>query len=431
MKLHVAILGGGIVGIVCAIEALRDGHQVTVIEPGEPGGEQAASYGNAGWLSSHSVIPPAEPGIWRKIPRYLLDPLGPLAIRWRYLPRAAPWLVRYLLSGWTAPRVERIARALRPLLVDAPRLHRKLAEEAGVGHLIEQNGVLHIFPERADYEAGRLGWDIRRKVGIDWLELSGDELRQREPELDRRYRFALLVEEAGRCRDPGAYTAALADHAKALGATFLRDRAVRLNIAGGRLVSVVTAARGELACDRAVVAAGARSKALAAEAGDAVPLETERGYHVSVTDPPIAPRMTVMASDTKLVVNPMGSGLRAAGQVEIAGLEAAPNWRRAAILRDSLVGMFPGLPRDFPTDRIKVWFGHRPSTPDGMPVIGRASGCADIVYAFGHGHVGLVSSARTGRAVAQLLAGREPEIPLAPFAATRFRRGGRAARTIR
>lgn len=431
MKLHVAILGGGIVGVVCALEALRDGHAVTVIEPGEAGGEQAASYGNAGWLSSHSVIPPAEPGIWRKIPRFLLDPLGPLAIRWRYLPRAAPWLVRYLLSGWTAPRVERIARALRPLLVDAPRLHRKLADEAGVAHLIEQNGVLHVFPERADYEAGRLGWDIRRKVGIEWLELTGDELRQREPELDRRYRFALLVEEAGRCRDPGAYTTALAQHAKSLGATFLSDRAVRLRIEGGRLVSVMTAANGELACDRAVISAGARSKALAAEAGDAVPLETERGYHVSVLDPPVAPRMTIMASDTKLVVNPTASGLRAAGQVEIAGLEAAPDWRRAAILRDGLVGMFPGLPRDFPTERVKVWFGHRPSTPDGMPVIGRASGCPEVVYAFGHGHIGLVSSARTGRAVAQLLAGREPEIPLAPFAATRFRRARGGARPVR
>lgn len=431
MKLHVAILGGGIVGIACAIEALRDGHEVTVIEPGEPGGEQAASYGNAGWLSSHSVIPPAEPGIWRKLPRYLLDPLGPLAIRWRYLPRAAPWLLRYLWSGWTAPRVERIARALRPLLVDAPRLHRKLAEEAGVGHLIEQNGVLHIFPGREDYEAARLGWDIRRKVGIEWLELSGDELRQREPELDRRYRFGLLVEEAGRCRDPGAYTAALADHAKAMGATFLRDRALGLKIQGGELVSVMTAENGEFACDRAVISAGARSKALAAAAGDVVPLETERGYHVSITDPPVAPRMTVMASDTKLVVNPMASGLRAAGQVEIAGLEAAPNWRRAEILRDAMIGMFPGLPRDFPTDRIKVWFGHRPSTPDGMPVIGRAAASPDIVYAFGHGHIGLVSSARTGRAVAQLLAGREPEIPLAPFSASRFRRGGRSARPVR
>ena len=417
---HVAILGGGVIGIVSAIEALRDGHAVTIIEPGEPGGEQAASYGNAGWLSSHSVIPPSEPGLWRKVPGYLLDPLGPLAIRWRYLPRLAPWLVRYVMSGATATRVETIARALRPLLADAPALHKTLAEAAGVPHLIEQAGVMHVFPSRSAFEAARLGWDIRRKLGIEWIELSEDELRQREPHLARRYTFGLFVEEAGRCRDPGAYVAALAAHAQARGARLLKDRAIGLVIQGGRLTGVTTMAHGAISCDCAVVCAGARSKALARMAGDRVSLETERGYHVMVRDPPLSLRCALMASDAKLILNPMDRGLRAAGQVELGGLDAAPDWRRADIVRDILFGMLPDLPRDLPADRIKTWSGHRPSTPDGMPIIGRSRATPDVVYAFGHGHVGLVSSARTGRVVAQLIGGRAPEIPIAPFAATRF-----------
>ncbi len=420
MTHHVAIIGGGAVGIVSALECLRDGHAVTVVEPGEPGGEQAASYGNAGWLSSHSVIPPAEPGLWRKLPAYLRDPLGPLAIRWRYLPRAAPWLALYLVSGWTAARLERTARALRPLLVDAPRLHRRLAEEAGVAQLIEQAGVLHVFPARDDFEAARLAWDIRAKVGVRWLELSADELRQREPALDRRYRFGLLVEEAGRCKDPGAYVAALAVLARERGAAFVADRAVGLDLEGKRLRGIVTAAHGTIVCDKAVVAAGARSKALAASVGDTVPLETERGYHAVITGAETTLRGSVNASDVKLIVNPMTGGLRAAGQVEIAGLEAAPDWRRAEILRDHLLSMVPGLPRDLPASRVKLWFGHRPSTPDGLPVLGPARASRDVIHAFGHGHVGLVSSARTGRVVAQLVGGREPEIPIAPFAAGRF-----------
>ena len=279
---------------------------------------------------------------------------------------------------------------------------------------------MHVFPSRAAFEAGRLGWGIRAKVGVTWLELSADEMRQREPDLDRRYQFGLLVEEAGRCKDPGAYVTALAALARARGAAFVPDRALSLRIEGGRLRGVATAAHGEIACARAVVAAGARSKTLAASAGDAVSLETERGYHAMVTDPPVGLRTSVMASDTKMVVNAMEGGLRAAGQVEIAGLEGAPDWRRAAILRDNLLTMFPGLPRDLPPSRVKLWFGHRPSTPDGMPVLGRARFTSDVIYAFGHGHVGLVSSARTGRVVAQLVGGREPEIPVAPFAATRF-----------
>ena len=148
---HVAIIGAGAVGVISAIEALREGHRVTLIDPGEPGGEQAASYGNAGWLSSHSVIPPAEPGIWKKVPGYLMDPLGPLAIRWSYLPKALPWLIKYLLSGWTEARVEKTAFALRDLLKDAPLLHRKLAEEAGVPELVERNGVMHVFPSRGQF----------------------------------------------------------------------------------------------------------------------------------------------------------------------------------------------------------------------------------------------------------------------------------------
>jgi D-amino-acid dehydrogenase len=415
---HVAIIGAGAVGVICAIEALRDGHRVTLIDAGEPGGDQAASYGNAGWLSPHSVVPPALPGDWRKIPKYLSDPLGPLAIRWSYLPRLLPWFVRYLQSGWTEARLDATARALRTLLQDAPLLHKRLAEEAGAGELIERRGLLHIFPSRAPFDAD-LGWRIRGRVGVTWLELSADELRQREPALDPRYTFGVLVEDGGHCRDPGGYVAALARHAVANGATIVKGRTGGLKLAGGRLAAVLTDT-GAIACDAAVIAAGIRSKGLAASIGDRLPLESERGYHVMVEAAESGPRTPVMASDTKMAVTWMAGGLRAAGQVEFAGLGAPPDWRRAGILRRNLAGMFPGLPATIRDERIKTWVGHRPSMPDGRPCIGHARASRDVIYAFGHGHTGLAGSARTGRLVAQLLGDREPEIPLAPFAPARF-----------
>ncbi|TXM88152.1 MULTISPECIES: FAD-dependent oxidoreductase, partial [unclassified Methylobacterium] len=217
---HVVIIGSGAVGTVSALECLRAGHRVTVVDPGVPGGEQASSYGNAGWLSSHSVIPPAEPGIWKRVPSYLADPLGPLAIRWRYLPRVLPWLVRYIWAARTGRQIAETARAMRTLLADAPRLHAGLAEEAGLGHLIERRGLLHVYPDRAAFAADAAAWAIRRAVGVRWLELSADELRQREPTLHRRYTFGVMVEEAGHCRDPGGYVAGLADLARARGATY-------------------------------------------------------------------------------------------------------------------------------------------------------------------------------------------------------------------
>lgn len=419
MSRHVVIIGAGVVGAASAIEALNDGHRVTLVEPADPGGEAAASYGNAGWLSSHSVLPPTEPGLWKKVPRFLLNPLGPLTIRWAYLPQAAPWLLRYLAAGWTSARIETTARALRALLADAPRLHQALAEKAGVTQLIERRGVLHIYPSRANFEAEANAWRIRRMMGVQWQELNADSLHQREPELHARYQFGIAVDEAGSCRDPGAYVAALVAYARERGAQLVRDKASGFRIEGGRL-KAVTAAGGDIPCDAAVIAAGVRSKSLAARAGDRVPLGAERGYHAVIDQPEAGPRTAIMASDCKAVATPTSTGLRIAGQVEIAAVDAAPNWRRAEILRDHLLSMFPGLPRDVPAHRLRYWMGCRPSMPDGLPCIGYAKATRDIIHAFGHGHIGLGGAARTGRVIAQLLSDRAPEIPLGPYDPGRF-----------
>ena len=419
MSRHVVVIGAGVVGAACAIEALREGHRVTIVEPAEPGGDGSASFGNPGWLSSHSVLPPSEPGVWKKVPRFLLDPLGPLAIRWAYLPHATPWLLRYLVSGWTIERVETTARALRALLADAPRLHQGLAEQSGVAHLIERRGVLHVYPERAKFKTEAAAWDIQHEMGVRWQELPADEVRRREPELDPRYGFGVLVEEAGSCRNPGAYVAALVAHARAQGAQIVRDRATGFRIEARTLKAVLVGAK-EISCEAAVIAAGVRSKPLAAQAGDLVPLEAERGYHVVIEHPEAGPRTPMMAADCKAVATMTETGLRIAGQVEIAAADAAPNWRRADILRDRLISMFPGLPRDLPTNRIHYWLGCRPSMSDGLPCIGHAYATRDIIHAFGHGHVGLVGAARTGRVVGQLPSGREPKIPLGPYDPKRF-----------
>ena len=338
---HVVVIGAGIVGACTAIEALRAGFEVTILDPGTPGGEQAASYGNGCWLSPMSVIPPAVPGTWKKLPKFLADPLGPLAIRWSYLPKVAPWLVKYLAAGWTWGRVEKTARALRPLLDGAPALHRALAEEAGVGDLIGQTGLIYVYPSRAEFDAEREAWRIRGAVGVKWLELEGEELFQREPTLDRRYGFGVMVEEGGDCRDPGGYVAALVALAEARGAKRIAAGATGFRIVGKRLGAVLHAA-GEVVADHAVICAGARSRDLALAVGDAVPLETERGYHALIADPEVAPRHGLMPSDGKMSIMATRHGLRAAGQVEIAGLDAAPNWRRAEILRDHLLATFPG-----------------------------------------------------------------------------------------
>lgn len=416
---HVAIIGAGIIGAASAYQLVRAGIRVTLIEPGIPGDEQASSYGNAGWLSSHSVLPPASPGIWMQVPKWLADPLGPLSVRWKYFPRALPWLIRYLSAAWTYPQVERTAQGLRSLLRDAPALHKEMAIQAGVPELIEQRGLLHAFLSREEFQKDARAWAIRKKEGIAWQELDTDALHALEPDLDARYTFGVLVPETGSCRNPGAYTAALIRYAQTKGATLIQAHATGFRIEQGRLKAVRTD-QGEVLCDRAVIAAGARAKVLAHEAGDQVSLETERGYHAIVQAPEASPRTPTMFADCKVIASPMEQGLRVAGQVEIASTDDTPDWRRAEILRDHLLNLYPSLPRSLSADRLKLWMGRRPSTPDGLPCIGVASGSQDIIHAYGHGHVGLVSSARTGRLVAQLVQGLPPEIPLKPFSPQRF-----------
>lgn len=419
MGRHVVVIGTGAVGAASALEILRAGHRVTLVDPAPPGGDQAASYGNAGWLSPHSVVPPATPGAWKQVPHYLASRDGPVAVRWRDLPRLAPWLLAYLRAGSTEARLRETAHAMRALLRDAPALHRDLAEDAGVGELVERNGVLHLYPSRADFEADALGWRLRRETGVDWLELSRDELRQREPSIGDLYHFGVLVEEGGRCLDPGAYVAALVDRARRLGAEIVRTRATGFRFDGAGLAAVVTT-DGEVAADAAVVAAGARSAALARSAGDRVPLATERGYHVMVTNPGVEPRFAAMAMDRKMIVSPMATGLRAAGLVEFADVDAAPDWRRADRLLAHLQAVVPGAVDAASAAGVQRWLGRRPSLPDGRPCIGHARRSRDVIYAFGHGHVGLAGSARTGRLVAQLVDGQPPEVALEPFDPRRF-----------
>jgi len=417
--MHVAVIGAGIVGACCAVELLRDGHQVTLIEPGEPGGEQAASYGNGAWISPASVVPMSMPGLWKKIPGYLLDASGPLTLRLGALPALAPWLWRFVLSGCSVARVERTARALARLLGDAPDRHRALAAEAGVAELIASNGLLYAYASRTGFEGEALAWRLRRDNGIAWRELDALALHRLLPMLDAAYGFGIVVDAGAHCRDPGAYVGALVRHACARGARLARTRATGFDIENRRLRAVLTDV-GPIVCERAVIAAGIASKDLARAAGDRVFLESERGYHVVVSAPGFELPMPVMPADGKMANTPTNHGLRLAGQVELTTRDAAPDWRRAEILLGHARRAYPRLRDLAETGEVKLWSGDRPSTADGLPVLGPASASADVIHAFGHGHVGLACGPISGRMVADLLGGDLGAADCAAYAAQRF-----------
>jgi D-amino-acid dehydrogenase len=165
-----------------------------------------------------------------------------------------------------------------------------------------------------------------------------------------------------------------------------------------------------------VVCGGVHSGELAAMLGERVPIEAERGYHVTYSDPGLQLPMPISDSGAKLFVTPMEMGVRIAGQAEFAGIYADPDYQRAEILERHMTRMFPRL---HPADKTQ-WMGRRPAMPDSLPVIGPSAKQPNVYYAFGHGHLGLCGGAPTGRLVADLLAGRKPGIDLAPYRIDRF-----------
>jgi D-amino-acid dehydrogenase len=419
MRQHVGVIGAGIIGAFAAVEALRDGHQVTIIESGQPGGEQAASYGNGALITEGSLLPISMPGLWRKVPGYLFDPLGPFAIRWSYLPMLLPWLVRFVWAGSTVSKVKAVARARRALIASARARYRAVAAEAGLTGFLVDQGLLFVYPSRAEFEAEALDWQLRRACGLTWDELYSTQLRQFEPGLGPTYRFGVHLHDVGNLTDPVAFVAGLVQHAQRQGATVVQSHAKGFRMANNKLVAIVTD-DGEVACGKALICAGIHSGRLAREAGDRVPLETERGYHIVLTDPDYVLRCPIMPSDGKMALTMTTAGLRIAGQVELGGTKAAPDLRRADILLDYLARVVPDISRQPDESRLKRWMGHRPSTPDGLPCLSPSTRSPDVLYGFGHGHSGISMALISARLLVDIVSGTAPLIDPGPYSVGRF-----------
>lgn len=412
MSKKITIVGAGIVGIVTACYLKRDGHDVTVVDMRPPG--EYCSFGNAGILSPGSCVPQSMPGILAKVPGYLADPLGPLAVRWSYLPRLAPWLLKFVAAA-NRQRVERIADALRALLVQTFDAYEPLVRHAGCADLIRRTGYLVVYGTERGYRGNALAWKLRRERGVVVEELDAAGIQRLLPPLAPIYARGLYLPEQGYVANPERLTKTLAAQLREDGAMVLQRRVRGIEPGGSGAAALVTDA-GRMPVETLVICAGAHSGELTAGLGEPVPIEAERGYHVTCPDSGVELPMPVAAAESKFFVTPMEAGLRIAGQAEFAGLYAEPDYARADVLARHLRRMLPGVSIAHSTQ----WMGRRPSLPDSLPVIGRSAKHRNVFYAFGHGHVGLCAAAPTGRIIADLVAGRIPSIDVSPFRVDRF-----------
>ncbi|MCB1450299.1 MAG: FAD-binding oxidoreductase [Nitratireductor sp.] len=408
----VAVIGAGIVGVSTAIWLQRAGHTVILIDRAGPA--EGTSYGNGGVLASCSIVPVTVPGLMRKAPRMLLDPDQPLFLKWRYLPRLLPWLIRYMGNA-KAENVEHRAAAMAAIIGDSLADHQAMATGTGAEKWITPSDYLFLYNDRAHYQGDAFGWSLRKKHGFEWEMLEGEAFHEYDPAFGPAIGFAAKLGNHGRITDPGQYVKDLAAHIMVNGGRFIRAEVSDVVRENGRL-SGLRAGGQTIACDSAVIATGAWSGPLARKLGIKIPLESERGYHLELWEPNIMPRSPVMVASGKFVATPMEGRLRLAGIVEFGGLEAPPSRAPFELLERNIKAAIPGITWKHKTQ----WMGHRPSMADSLPVIGEVPGARGVFMGFGHDHVGLTGGPKTGRILAQLISGQKPNTDLAPFAPTRF-----------
>ena len=409
---HATVIGAGIIGVCCASYLQREGFAVEIVDPEPPG--TMCSHGNAGGICPGSCIPIAGPGMLRKVPGWLLDEDGPLHIRLAYLPRVFPWLMRFLAAGRIG-EVRRISASMRALHAQSFAFYEPLLREAGCTDLLDKRGQLFVYEDESGPAREAFGLALRRAAGVAVEILGQDALRQLEPALAPIFRSAVYLPEQGQCKNPGRLVSSLAESVLRNGGTVRRARVQGFAMEGGRPSAVITD-QGTLPAQTVVVAAGAWSGRLARQLGSKVPLETERGYHAMVEGADTGLRIQTVWADRKFVASPMETGIRFAGTVEFAGLDAPPDMRRA----DTLLRQGRRMFREAPDGRVVRWMGHRPSLPDSLPVISASPHHKNVFFAFGHGHTGLIGGASTGRLIADLATGRTPAIDPAAYSVNRF-----------
>lgn len=407
-----AVIGAGIIGICTAAFLQRQGHRVTLVDVEDPG--SMTSFGNAGAIAAHAVVPMSMPGIWKKVPGWLLDPSGPLAVRPGYAFRVMPWLVRFMRA---AGRYESHARALAELYRPVHEAYIELTNDADATQLLKQAGAMTVYQSASAFQGDAKVRELSRSHGHRVEELGPEALRHLEPGLAPVFEKAAYFPDAAHCVDPGELCRRIAAMVLANGGEHLHARVAGFEHGPEGVAALRTDTGDRHAFDQFFVTAGAWSHRLSGVLGEPFPLESERGYHMTLPHPGVSTGRPIMFAERKFMATTMDMGLRLAGTVEFSGLNAAPSWTRADMLIRQARELFDNI--DLSDGR--PWMGQRPATPDSLPVISGSARHGNVFYGFGHGHLGLTGGAVTGRHLAALAAGRDPGINLAPFRIDRYR----------
>lgn len=406
------VVGAGIIGTAIAYELQKRGRPVVLLDRNAPG--KGASYGNMASIAVTEFMPASRPSVWKQIPGWMLDPEGPVRVRPGYMPKLVPWFLRFIaasrpskLRELEAQGAALCSRALGDTL--------DLLRETGLEDQISQEGCLSLYTDEAEFKADRDHIEILERFGFPHEVIGRQAIKALEPELSDKIGMAVLFPQNRSMKDPYRLVLALAERFTALGGRIERGEVVGFTRSDAMREVVLKDGR-RLPADEVVICAGAYSAKLARDLGEPIPLETERGYHTQIMAPGISLQHSIIWPARAFMVTPTAGGIRVGGTVEMAGLDAAPDYRRSKITVKRAKEALPNLACEDFTE----WMGHRPALPDTVPILSASSRTKGLFYATGHGHLGLTYAATTARLMGELIAGATPAVDLHPYRINRF-----------
>ena len=406
----IGIVGAGIQGISNALFLQKKGFKVTIFDREEPG-SPAASYGNAGHFSPYASVPLNRPDVITDVPAMLLSTSGPLALKWNYIPKMIPWLLRFI-KNCTSKKMMHTAKNMHQILDLAFPAYDELFDEIELEGLVEKKGILYIWNNKS-LKSRDMEIKIRNELGVDQQLVSPKEIHDLEPNIKPFYHGGVYYKYGRHARNPKKILIKLFNLFLKKGGTFLKLNVKDINFDDEKPVILTELQR--FVFDKIVIACGAFSKRLTDNLDEKIPLDTERGYHVHFKGCDHLLTRPVIFQNRGFGITPMEQGLRVVGTVEFGGLDNPISKGRIKNLINNAKYMLGDLP-----EHEDEWLGFRPSMPDFLPVIGPSKNHKNVFYCFGHHHLGWTLGPISGKIISGMIAGENTNLDLMPYSSQRF-----------
>ena len=415
MKTDILIIGGGVIGVSAAYALSKEGIAVTLLEKGEI--SSGSSYGNAGLIVPCHSNPIPAPGVLTQGLKWLLNPESPFYIK----PSLSPDLLRWLWHFQKSCNHTDYWRSI-VLLHDMQRASLSLFKEwiavEGIESHFRENGGLTVYKDPRAFDAARKEAEELRNYDIHFDILDTKALQALEP-LIRDEVVGGLGCDTDAYLDPALFVRSLAERAQAQGAHILTQTDVlSFDQAGGEIRRVETT-QGSFDVKQVLLAAGAWSTPLTKQLGLDILMQPAKGYSITLQKPSALPGRYLFLGKSKVAVTPMGENLRYAGTLELTGFDLSINQRRVGAILKAGATYLQKVDGEL---RPEIWAGLRPTSPDGLPYIGRSARVKNLVIATGHAMLGVAMGPLTGQLAADVLRDQAPRLDILPFAPERFSR---------